>query len=334
MTPASATPQADPAGDTIPGNMPGASNVPDPSQIAHLIDDAVARLLSSLMEKEVGPVLSELSRSLQARTDQRIIEAEARIAAQIPTIDQLTALGDRQAQTQKEQVMALLRDRANGNGHYPPNGDANSPPLSNAGGANDPPGTRTPALALGGDGKGKGPTLMEIIAALGAVLDKGFDKWMSWQGLKLAQTNPLAMAKYMAATDPTSAKFIGLMLSADPMQAQIPGMVANTADVTSRALLTGLARAGLINPGLVPQQPVVPPTPQAPAPPLAPAAPAAPAPGPSAASNPSSSPAASPNPSGSTSGGSSEGAPRPPVSNSAAKMQNQGRRELRFSDLI
>jgi len=138
-------------------------------------------------------------------------------------------------------------------------------------------------------------TTSRIAALVGALFEKVgpplVKSWLEIQEFQLkkletmlrvqvTQTNPVALAEQVARTNPMAARFMGMMWSGDPWQAQIPGMMANTADATTRALLSGLARSGALNPSYV-DRVLNPASPGASPNPLAPVAPGWPNPTPS-----------------------------------------------------
>lgn len=208
-----------------PNDMPPPESEPE---FNSAFQDALNRAVQSYMETEFVPAIASLRAQISANIESiaRTVPSSEQLVGQVITT--LEARAQAQAdQTQAAQVAALRERAVAANGSSPQGAPPATSPVAD-------------------DFKAKAMVLLDVVNNL---FDKGFDKWLAFQNLKLAQTNPIAMAKHMAATDPVSARFVGMMLSADPWQAQIPGMMANTADATSRAIVTGLLRAGWNPPG-------------------------------------------------------------------------------------
>ncbi len=69
--------------------------------------------------------------------------------------------------------------------------------------------------------------MADPLGTLSLLVDKLFDKYLAFQSLKVQQTNPFAFVRQLQQADPMLASYIGHMLSPDPLEQHLPGMLAH-----------------------------------------------------------------------------------------------------------
>jgi hypothetical protein len=244
---------------------------------------------------------------------------ESRLAGRIPTQDTVKAAAEvavrAQVQAAQQEMEATaasrqaaqVREFQERSAQAQANGAAVSNSVSvNGNGAVSNGGAVPPAAAVSNTGAGPFPSggggaekiavmIQTALVALTPVFEKGFNMYLQMQGIKMMQSNPIALATRIMRDDPITARFLGALMYADPMQQQVPGIIANTVDMTARAVAAGLVRSGTL---VMPDSPGGALSHIASAPPSQPSQPGppanAPAPSPSATANPPAGPSGAP----------------------------------------
>lgn len=225
-------------GPENPGPREPAQPAGSASAVATL-DPAMAAQIVALINAELGskvlPTILQGQAAISAQLDAQV----SKLAASIPTVDQVAAHIRQQAQQGLAQDVSDVERRlaTNGNGH---------------GNASDIPAQTEAAPTTKGDIK---EMITMVFGGISGLLKEGVPQYIALQDMQmrkrqieLAQTNPVMLARLIASTDPMNGRFLGMMLAADPWQQQIPGLVTNAVDASNRAVLSGLIRSGLLNP--------------------------------------------------------------------------------------
>ena len=200
--------------------MAGEEGAADDDQVVDnpQIDDEIAALVDRMVDAKLDAVGQMVDR-VKSLLDQQGQDAET-------VARQAVAIIQEQASAEAHELRGRLA--ASQNGH----GEAEIPAAESTDAGK--PDTPVATFIRG----------IPVDTVLG-IVDKLFDRLEKVADVRLKRADPIRFAQDLSETNPLLAQFIGGMLAPDPMEAQIPGMMADTAKRTfDQGYRMGVANAG------------------------------------------------------------------------------------------